>query len=437
MRAAITMLEEEGFVSRSHGSGTYVTHRPALPNDLGRNFGVSRMIASEGLRARARSRRAPAPSPRRARSPRSLGVEEGERVSALRRVRTADGRRVVDVTDWCRVEHLAPEDLPTVGSIYAALAERGLAVDHGVAHLTPRNADGEVAERLDVPSGTLLLTIDQVDRTADGDRRARLARAPPRRRLHLHPAAARARRRRRGGALSAPLVVGVDVGSQGTCAQALEPDGTLVATAYAAARAVLSARRLGGAGPGGVDLGALVATLRELREATAGREIVALSFGSQLDGLVAAGADGEPLRPALIWSDRRAGEECAAVAARADADAAARADRLQPRSRPRGGEDRLAGGARAGRVQGGGGVRACPARGWPGGCPASWRSIPPTRSSTGLLDPRARAWAPEACEAFEVDVDRLPRVERADAVLGPVAAVAARGDRARRARRSS
>jgi sugar (pentulose or hexulose) kinase len=28
-------------------------------------------------------------------------------------------------------------------------------------------------------------------------------------------------------------VVGVDVGSQGTCAQALEPDGTLVATTYA------------------------------------------------------------------------------------------------------------------------------------------------------------------------------------------------------------
>ena len=35
MRAAITMLEEEGYVSRRHGSGTYVTHRPALPNELG------------------------------------------------------------------------------------------------------------------------------------------------------------------------------------------------------------------------------------------------------------------------------------------------------------------------------------------------------------------------------------------------------------------
>jgi len=167
MRAAITMLEEEGYVSRRHGSGTYVTHRPALPNELGRNFGVSRMIASEGLEpGTVEESSGTEPAPRAVAE--ILGIEEGARVSALRRVRTADGRPVVDVTDWCRVDHLAPEDLPSVGSIYAALAERGLAVDHGVAHLTPRNADGEVAERLGVPSGTLLLTIDQVDRTADG-----------------------------------------------------------------------------------------------------------------------------------------------------------------------------------------------------------------------------------------------------------------------------
>ena len=173
-------------------------------------------------------------------------------MSSLRRVRTADGRRVVDVTDWCRIEHLAPEELPRDRSIYAALAERGLAVDHGVAHLTPRNADGDLARRLGVPRGTLLLTIDQVDRTADGvavlvSREHHVADA-----FTFTPAAARPRR---GGSAERrrPLVVGVDVGSQGTCAQALEPDGTLVATSYAAARAQLPAGRLGRAGPRRVD----------------------------------------------------------------------------------------------------------------------------------------------------------------------------------------
>ena len=167
MRAAITLLEEEGYVSRRHGSGTYVTHRPALPNELGRNFGVSSMIASTGLQP-GTEEESMGVEPAPVAVAEALGIEAGDPVSFLRRVRTADGRRVVDVTDWCRVEHVPPDELPGVGSVYAALAERGLTVDHGVAHLTPRNADGDLAERLDVPRGTLLLTIDQIDRSADG-----------------------------------------------------------------------------------------------------------------------------------------------------------------------------------------------------------------------------------------------------------------------------
>jgi GntR family transcriptional regulator len=166
MRAAITMLEEDGVVSRRHGSGTYVTYRPALPHDLGRNFGVSSLIRSTGMEpdtVEVSSGAVPAP----AAVAQALGVPEGAPVSSLRRVRTADGRRVVDVSDWCRIEHIPPDELPE-GSIYAALAERGLAVDHGVADLTPRNADGDLARRLDVPRGSLVLTIDQVDRAADG-----------------------------------------------------------------------------------------------------------------------------------------------------------------------------------------------------------------------------------------------------------------------------
>jgi GntR family transcriptional regulator len=169
MRGAIAMLEEEGYVQRRRGSGTYVTHRPALPNDLGRNFGVSSQISSSGARpgtVEQRSGVVAAPAAVAA----AFGVAAGEPMSWLRRVRTANGRRVVETTDWCRPEHLAPEELPEIskGSIYDALAARGLTVHHGVAQLTPRNADGEIAHRLGVPTGTLLLTIDQVDRTADG-----------------------------------------------------------------------------------------------------------------------------------------------------------------------------------------------------------------------------------------------------------------------------
>ena len=64
-----------------------------------------------------------------------------------------------------------------------------------------------------------------------------------------------------------------------------------------------------------------MATLSRIRAETAGREIVALSFGSQLDGLVAADAEGTPLHPALVWSDRRAAAECEAAGERIDPDA--------------------------------------------------------------------------------------------------------------------
>lgn len=167
VRAAMSVLEEEGYVVRRHGSGTYVTHRPALAHDLGRNFGVSSLIAGTGMAPGTVEETVMAlPAP--AWVAEALGVDVAEPVSTLRRVRTADGRRVVDSTDWCRVEHLGPSEMPADGSVYAALADRGLAVAHGVAELAPGNADGEVARRLDVPRGALLLTIDQVDSTADG-----------------------------------------------------------------------------------------------------------------------------------------------------------------------------------------------------------------------------------------------------------------------------
>jgi len=169
IRAAITVLEEEGLVTRRHGSGTYVTHRPALENDLGRNFGVSALIASTGLvpgTAEESCELVRAPASVAA----ALGVGTDSELCELRRVRTADGRRVALTTDWCRPAHLSPGELRAIGdgSVYEALAARGLAVDHGVAQLVPDNADGEIARLLGVARGALILTIEQVDFTAQG-----------------------------------------------------------------------------------------------------------------------------------------------------------------------------------------------------------------------------------------------------------------------------
>jgi GntR family transcriptional regulator len=169
VRAAITLLEEDGLVQRRHGSGTYVTHRPLMRNDLSHNFSVSSMIAAMGREPGATEERCgtePAPAVVAG----SLGIEPGAPVSALHRVRTADGRPVVDATDWCHPDVLSPAQMRGLGegSVYAALAELGISVHHGVASITPDVATGDIADRLGVARGALLLTLFQVDSTADG-----------------------------------------------------------------------------------------------------------------------------------------------------------------------------------------------------------------------------------------------------------------------------
>lgn len=214
-------------------------------------------------------------------------------------------------------------------------------------------------------------------------------------------------------------MVGVDVGSQGTCAQALAPDGTLVASSYAA-------HELSYPAPGWTEQDpeewkrALVQTLAEVRLATTNGAIAAISFGSQLDGLVATDRRGRALRPALIWSDRRADSECRRVAGECDVDA------LRERT-----GCNLDPGHVAAKIA------------WLRAhepevdrdtssylLPGSWVARQVTgelavdqtnASSTGLLDARTLSWCEEACQAFQVDPQRLAPVHASDTPLGEIA----------------
>lgn len=216
------------------------------------------------------------------------------------------------------------------------------------------------------------------------------------------------------------LVVGVDVGSQGTCAQALAPDGTLIASAYAPHE--LSYPHPGWAEQDPVQwTRALVQTLAEVRLTVGSRPIAAVSFGSQLDGLVATDRRGRPLRPALIWSDRRADAECSEVAARTDLAA------LRERTGCNLDPGHVAAKIAWLRAHEPDVDRRCSSYLLPG----SWVALqaagelavdPTNASSTGLLDPQALAWCEEACSAFDIDPGRLGALHPSDTVLGPLAA---------------
>lgn len=151
LRDALRALEDEGLVRRVHGSGTYVTGRPLLRNNLERNAGVTDVIASFG-QVPGTLARTVAEEPAPAWVTEALGIE---RALVLRRIRTADGRPVVYSVDYVR------PGTPVDGeSLYATL---GTAINHGVATLRPVTADAFLAGALGVAQGAPLLELRQVD----------------------------------------------------------------------------------------------------------------------------------------------------------------------------------------------------------------------------------------------------------------------------------
>lgn len=171
LREALRSLEEDGFVTRIQGSGTFVTYRPRLKNNLDVNFGVTDLIRSMGMVPGASAIRCYRRTPSGEEAT-GLSVAPNTEVVCLERVRTADERPVVFSVDVLPADlvdaHPGSEERLGGGSIYGFFEELGLVVRQGVASIHPQNADAGLAAKLRVPQGTLLLYLLQVDYDSRG-----------------------------------------------------------------------------------------------------------------------------------------------------------------------------------------------------------------------------------------------------------------------------
>ncbi len=169
LREAIRVLEREGTLTRRRGRGTFVTGRPRLRNTLDRNFGVTQLLTTLGLRPGTRwmgigRRAATAVECERLRLPTPA------RLWVVERVRTAGSRPVIFSIDLVPDSVMAgplvaPLDPP---SIYEYLERRGgVIIHHGVAQVRPVLATARLASLLKVRRGTPLLFLEQVDFTDD------------------------------------------------------------------------------------------------------------------------------------------------------------------------------------------------------------------------------------------------------------------------------
>jgi GntR family transcriptional regulator len=178
VRHAVSILEQEGLLSRRQGAGTFIVGRALeLHNNLSVNFGVTDLIESAGFVAGTTAMTVEIETAD-AHVQRALGVAAGDRVLVLRRTRTADERIVARTTDVVAISLLETRGLTEAAavtyvqgrrSVYEAMAGLGVQVRDGVAEIVPWKADKDLAAALQTKEGVLLLRLDQTDFDLGGE----------------------------------------------------------------------------------------------------------------------------------------------------------------------------------------------------------------------------------------------------------------------------
>jgi len=180
IRSALTILEQGGFILRRWGVGTFIAKNPPTYNNLNINSGVTQLIQSSGAKpgcietlitTRGASEHVA----------NQLSIEPGTPIIVIERVRLANERRTVFTQDYlpqalfCSGDNEVlvsdiEEYLEKHQSMYAFLRERcSLEIHHGIASIRPLPAEGYIAEKLQLPRGSSILHLEQVEFTPDGE----------------------------------------------------------------------------------------------------------------------------------------------------------------------------------------------------------------------------------------------------------------------------
>src|SRR3954452_24389858 len=168
VREAVGALLTEGYLTRRHGSGTYVTKAPRSRHALDTTVSYTAMIREAG-RAPGETVISKVVRPPAAHECELLDLAADEPILEVERVRLADERPVIYSRD--RIPEALLRGIPEHeldSSLYVILERAGHPVFRASAELLPALADDRLSELLEVECGTPLLHIDQVDYDARG-----------------------------------------------------------------------------------------------------------------------------------------------------------------------------------------------------------------------------------------------------------------------------
>jgi GntR family transcriptional regulator len=169
LREAVRGLIEDGYVVRRQGAGTFVTSGPALRNSLDTNFSYTEYLESSGVKVSKKvidAQRLTGDDEVTA----DLDLGDDDAFVVIRRVRIAGKRPAIFSIDSLPADIVdAKRDLKAFsGSLYKLLGSRGHDIDHARTIITPVLATGEIGKILDVPAGTPLQHLKQIDYNTAG-----------------------------------------------------------------------------------------------------------------------------------------------------------------------------------------------------------------------------------------------------------------------------
>ena len=166
LREALRILEEQRFIRKRRGRGTFVMER-AIIKDMSQNFGITEMISQAGYKPgtqdfNIRLEKASKPLAEK------LVVPDDAMTVVIERVRTANNTPIVWTRDIMPQNYLGTW-MPTTTeldgvSLYECLERyANIRIVNGMASFSPVQASREIAEKLSIQRNALLLLIEQVD----------------------------------------------------------------------------------------------------------------------------------------------------------------------------------------------------------------------------------------------------------------------------------
>lgn len=180
VRSALAILEQAGFIQRRWGVGTFVAKDPPTYNNLSLNSGVTQLIRSSGAEPGC-AELLLTERPASERVSTQLSIELGVPVVVIERVRLANEQRAVFSVDFLPMSLFDElgENFPLLDieeylrknqSMYGFLRQQlSLEVHHGIAWIRPLSAEPYLADKLQIPVGSSVLHIEQVDFDLNGE----------------------------------------------------------------------------------------------------------------------------------------------------------------------------------------------------------------------------------------------------------------------------